>query len=251
MPKSRMPPEYKSCSHFPVVHAIHCSWYPRQWHGRKPKKACCARESQGGSVGEPDGRPPRRTEMVSTLELGTVLLSTILCMTLPSFACRISVVYSALRQVSCCPIVFPWKTFSRMGASVRFWSPGISDSDLSSKMWTHVQRISLVELMAGLRLGTILKFDSEIVTVPSFPLISSPIGREPLQLARARWRVPGVNRDLLFAIVALFLCPQPQPTSIPPTDVVEKLPRRQSATSSNVNGTPCAFGANHEVAVCL
>ena len=51
-------------------------------------------ESQSGSAGEPDGWPSPGTEMSSTLELGTVLLSTVLCMTLPSFACRMLLLVS-------------------------------------------------------------------------------------------------------------------------------------------------------------
>ena len=47
----------------------------------------------------------------------------------------------------------------------------------------------------------------------SCPHIPSPIGRDAHQLARALWKVPGVNSDLFLVFVAVYLCHQPQPTS--------------------------------------
>ena len=71
-----------------------------------------------------------------------------------------------------------------------------------------VQRVSLMGPMAfaspaGLRSGTILKFDFEIVNGVLSPSISSLISREPHQLVPGRERVPGVNRDLCRIVPVL------------------------------------------------
>ena len=57
----------------------------------------------------------------------------------------------------------------KFGTLVR---PGLSDSDMSFKMWTYIQRINLMPFASptGLRSGAILKFQFEIVNHALMPV---------------------------------------------------------------------------------
>ena len=99
-----------------------------------------------------------------------------------------------------------------------------NDSDLSFKMWTYVQRISHGTDGIG---QPCLKFQFEIVNRALVPVHLLACRSRRTSTGRARWRVRGVNRDLFLAVVAVHLCHQPQPTSVPQTTLhLDKLSSR-------------------------
>ena len=71
--------------------------------------------------------------------------------------------------VPCCPTVFLLEDVYKFRTLLR---PGLSDSDMSFKMWTYIQRINLMPFASptGLRSGAILNFQFEIVNRALMPV---------------------------------------------------------------------------------